>query len=45
MYFLEISDPPIVSVRPENITVNETADILLFCEYEANPASLTSVTW
>ncbi|XP_077283136.1 nephrin-like [Arctopsyche grandis] len=42
---LEILYPPIVSVRPENITVNETADIYLFCEYEANPASLTSVTW
>lgn len=34
-----------VTVRPENITVNETMDFLLFCEYDANPASLVSVKW
>lgn len=32
-------------MRPENITVNETVDFLLFCEYDANPASLVSVKW
>lgn len=39
------SDPPVVNVKPENITVNETGEFLLFCEYEANPASLKSVRW
>lgn len=37
--------PPVVSVRPDNVTVNETQDFLLFCEYDANPASLVRVTW
>lgn len=40
-----IADPPVVSVKPENITVNETQDFLIFCDYEANPASLESVKW
>lgn len=34
-----------VTVRPENITVNETMDFLLYCEYDSNPASLVSVKW
>lgn len=38
-------DPPVVSVRPENITVNETMDYLLYCDYDANPASLVAVRW
>lgn len=39
------SDPPVVTVQPDNITVNETFDILLFCEYEANPRKLYDVRW
>ncbi|XP_037031705.1 hemicentin-2 isoform X7 [Bradysia coprophila] len=42
---LEVMYPPVVNVKPENITVNETGEFLLFCEYEANPASLKSVRW
>uniref|UniRef100_A0A182QG96 Ig-like domain-containing protein n=1 Tax=Anopheles farauti TaxID=69004 RepID=A0A182QG96_9DIPT len=42
---LEVMYPPVVSVKPENITVNETQDFLMFCDYEANPASLESVKW
>ncbi|XP_058834264.1 hemicentin-1 isoform X3 [Topomyia yanbarensis] len=42
---LEVMYPPVVSVKPENITVNETHDFLVFCDYEANPASLESVKW
>ncbi|XP_058118520.1 hemicentin-1 [Anopheles ziemanni] len=42
---LEVMYPPVVSVKPENITVNETQDFLIFCDYEANPASLENVKW
>ncbi|XP_034251543.1 hemicentin-1 isoform X2 [Thrips palmi] len=42
---LEVMYPPIVSVTPDNVTVNESTDILLFCQYEANPATLKSVKW
>ncbi|XP_024084209.1 hemicentin-1 isoform X5 [Cimex lectularius] len=42
---LEVMYPPIVTVAPENITVNETTDILIFCQYEANPSTLVSVKW
>ncbi|XP_053670454.1 hemicentin-2 [Anopheles nili] len=42
---LEVMYPPVVSVKPENISVNETQDFLIFCDYEANPASLESVKW
>lgn len=38
-------DPPVVTVKPDNLTINETGEILLFCEYDANPASLHSVRW
>ncbi|OAD61864.1 B-cell receptor CD22 [Eufriesea mexicana] len=38
-------DPPIVTVKPENITVNETDDFIVFCDYNANPASLIKVVW
>lgn len=40
-----IPDPPVVVVKPDNITINETGEFLLFCEYDANPASLASVRW
>ncbi|XP_069698098.1 hemicentin-2 isoform X6 [Periplaneta americana] len=42
---LEVLYPPIVTVSPENVTVNESTDILLFCSYEANPNTLESVSW
>lgn len=38
-------DPPVVNVKPDNITVNETGEFLLFCDYEANPATLKQVIW
>lgn len=38
-------DPPVVTVNPHNLTINETEEILLFCGYESNPNSLTSVRW
>ncbi|XP_018907387.2 uncharacterized protein nrm isoform X2 [Bemisia tabaci] len=42
---LEVMYPPIVNVTPESIKVNESTDILLFCLYEANPATLKTVRW
>lgn len=38
-------DPPVVIVKPDNLTINESGEFLLFCEYDANPASLASVRW
>lgn len=43
--YLPRLDPPVVSVKPDNLTINETGEFLLFCEYDANPASLASVRW
>ncbi|KAF4519678.1 hypothetical protein B566_EDAN003928, partial [Ephemera danica] len=40
---LEVLYPPIVTVNPENVTVNESTDILLFCHCDANPAVLKTV--
>ncbi|XP_011314912.1 hemicentin-1 isoform X1 [Fopius arisanus] len=42
---MEILYPPIVSMHPKNITVNETEDVVMICDYDANPATLTSVKW
>ncbi|XP_076393660.1 neuromusculin isoform X3 [Megachile rotundata] len=42
---IEVLYPPIVTMQPENVTVNETEDFIIFCDYEANPASLTKVIW
>ncbi|XP_053981934.1 hemicentin-1 isoform X3 [Hylaeus volcanicus] len=42
---IEVLYPPIIRMRPENITVNETENFILFCDYEANPATLLKVTW
>ncbi|KAI5704488.1 hypothetical protein M8J75_005934 [Diaphorina citri] len=39
------SYPPIVMVNASNLVVNETSDILIFCTYEANPATLKSIKW
>jgi hypothetical protein len=38
-------DPPLVTVKPDNFTVNETGEFLLFCEFDANPVSLYSIRW
>ncbi|XP_049814950.1 hemicentin-1 isoform X1 [Schistocerca nitens] len=42
---LEVLYPPIVTVKPDNITVNESSDITLECEYVANPTTLLAVRW
>lgn len=42
---LSVADPPIVTIKPENITVNETEDFIVFCDYEANPATLLKTAW
>ncbi|XP_025261769.1 hemicentin-2 isoform X2 [Camponotus floridanus] len=42
---IEVLYPPIIKMKPNNVTVNETDDFLIFCDYEANPATLTKVTW
>ncbi|XP_037073328.1 hemicentin-1-like [Pollicipes pollicipes] len=36
---------PSVTVTPDNMAANESADVLLFCGHDANPANLTAVTW
>jgi len=43
--FFYVADSPIIKMKPNNITVNETDDFLIFCDYEANPATLLKVTW
>uniref|UniRef100_A0A8D8XSH0 Hemicentin-2 n=1 Tax=Cacopsylla melanoneura TaxID=428564 RepID=A0A8D8XSH0_9HEMI len=42
---IEVFYPPIVQVNASNLIVNETSDILIFCTYEANPATLKSIEW
>ncbi|XP_043278897.1 uncharacterized protein nrm isoform X3 [Venturia canescens] len=42
---IEVLYPPIVTLRQENITVNETDEFDLFCDYVANPSELKSVKW
>ncbi|KAH0948157.1 hypothetical protein HN011_006125, partial [Eciton burchellii] len=42
---IDVLYPPIVRMKPSNITINETEDFLIFCDYEANPATLIKVTW
>ncbi|XP_044589396.1 hemicentin-2 isoform X6 [Cotesia glomerata] len=42
---IEVLYAPIITMRPANITVNETEDFVIICNYEANPAGLTSVKW
>lgn len=39
------TDPPVVSVSPLNITVNESANPFLGCSYVANPQELQKVIW
>ncbi|XP_012531938.2 hemicentin-1 isoform X2 [Monomorium pharaonis] len=42
---IEVLYPPIIKMKPNNMTVNETDDFLIFCDYEANPATLIKVIW
>ncbi|KAG7188874.1 hypothetical protein KM043_008480 [Ampulex compressa] len=42
---IEVLYPPNVKMKPGNLTVNETEDIVIICDYEANPATLKKVTW
>uniref|UniRef100_A0A2P2I4X8 Neural cell adhesion molecule 1-like n=1 Tax=Hirondellea gigas TaxID=1518452 RepID=A0A2P2I4X8_9CRUS len=42
---LDVQFAPSVRVTPENITVNETMDILIHCDYQANPHELKYVLW
>ncbi|XP_011878934.1 PREDICTED: hemicentin-1 isoform X3 [Vollenhovia emeryi] len=42
---IEVLYPPMIKMKPNNITVNETDDFFIFCDYEANPATLLKVTW
>lgn len=44
-FIFHLIDPPRVYVKPDEFTVNETGEFLLFCEYDANPVSLQSVRW
>ncbi|XP_030767914.1 hemicentin-1 isoform X2 [Sitophilus oryzae] len=52
MLILEVRYPPVISVRPKNITVNEstalttsTSGTLLICSYKANPQELRGALW
>merc|ERR1740128_97704 len=42
---LHVHYAPVVRVSPQNITVNESMDVLIFCTWDANPPTLTSVQW
>ncbi|KAF7403035.1 hypothetical protein HZH66_005302 [Vespula vulgaris] len=42
---IKVLYPPIIKMTPVNITVNETEDFIIYCDYEANPTTLTKVTW
>lgn len=45
IYFVPPSVAPSVRVSPSNITVNESMDVLVRCEYDANPQQLIYVLW
>lgn len=45
MIFSYKTDPPVVSVQARNVTVNETGEFELDCDYDANPQKLNSVKW
>lgn len=40
-----VADPPIITITPEQITVNETEDVLLSCDYEAHPKLMGPGAW
>ncbi|XP_043484947.1 hemicentin-1 isoform X4 [Leptopilina heterotoma] len=42
---IEVLYEPLITLKPNNITVNETEQFTMLCEYVANPATLTSVKW
>ncbi|KAK9891371.1 hypothetical protein WA026_014615 [Henosepilachna vigintioctopunctata] len=42
---VEIQYPPVVSVSPSTIVVNESVNPLLSCSYVANPQELQRVVW
>nr|XP_053643781.1 hemicentin-1-like [Cherax quadricarinatus] len=42
---LDVHYAPIVRVSPDNVTVNESMDVLIFCQYTANPPKLSHVYW
>ncbi|KAK0170097.1 hypothetical protein PV328_010700 [Microctonus aethiopoides] len=42
---IEVLYAPIVTLHPSNITVNESEDFVMICNYDANPAGLTAVKW
>ncbi|XP_051156595.1 hemicentin-1 isoform X3 [Leptopilina boulardi] len=42
---IEVLYEPLITIKPSNITVNETEQFTMLCEYVANPAALTSVKW
>ncbi|XP_033213429.1 uncharacterized protein LOC117170634 [Belonocnema kinseyi] len=42
---IEVLYEPLITIKPSNITVNETEQFTMFCEYVANPAALTNVRW
>lgn len=44
-FFPIFADPPVVTVKPSHLNVTEGGEFLLFCKYEANPATLKSVRW
>ncbi|CAO1401818.1 unnamed protein product [Diamesa tonsa] len=44
-HLLEVMYPPVIRVKPDNLTINETDKFILFCDYIANPATILSVRW
>ncbi|KAF2346591.1 Immunoglobulin-like domain [Trinorchestia longiramus] len=42
---LDIQYAPSVRVTPEQVTVNESVDVLISCEYDANPHQLIYALW
>ncbi|XP_065226929.1 hemicentin-2 isoform X2 [Planococcus citri] len=42
---IEVHYPPIITISPEEITVNETTEVLLSCEYVANPKLTKPGVW
>lgn len=40
-----ISDPPVVWLGMETVTVNESKQVLLICNHNANPQKLDNVVW
>ncbi|XP_076265081.1 neuromusculin isoform X3 [Rhynchophorus ferrugineus] len=51
LIILEVRYPPVISIHPKNITVNESTELvptngtLLSCKYKANPQELKGALW